>query len=364
MDAGRFDTIARSLTTGASRRRLLQSLSLSAAATLLPRSRAARALDAGNDPTAVPSGANTPTCTSGSDCPAGQVCVDRVCQVPGATGGADAPPGTDATPASATTTAAGGAEPTARAITTPEAGTTPEPAVAAISPDQALFAQIHSGVCGQLEASPAFSLLDITVAGGSTGTTTAGQPTAVPARFSTTVVDANLADLLDSPYSVDIRLTADDPATSIACGDVGGVVGGQASEGEIAIGLPTRNSSGYLGIAWLRDEGERMVVTAFVAPGQGGGTVADFAAAAPSIDETPDEASVVSDIEAGTVVVVTEEVNLRAAPSAEASVVGLLPQGQELIATAAPVNNWVAVRDPETDRPGYVSADYLALAEE
>ena len=56
MDAGRFDTIARSLTTGASRRRLLQSLSLSAAATLLPRSLAARALDAGNDPTAVPAG--------------------------------------------------------------------------------------------------------------------------------------------------------------------------------------------------------------------------------------------------------------------------------------------------------------------
>ncbi len=375
MDAGRFDTIARSLTTAASRRRLLQSLSLSAAATLLPRSLTARALDAGNEPTAVPVGSNAPTCESGSDCPPGQICVDRTCQLAGGTGGADAPPaGENATTTPAATTAAGGAEPTARAITTLEAGgadtgtvtasateapVTPA-AIIDIAPDQALFAQIHSGICGELDTDPAFALLDVTLDGGSTETETSGQPTAIPARFSTSVVDANLADLLDSPYAVDIRLTADDPETSIACGDIGGVLGGQAAEGEIALGLAARNSSGYAGIAWLRDEGERMVVSTFVAPGLGGGTVADFAAVAAVVEAR----SPVSGIAAGTVVQLTEEVNLRSAPSAEASIVGLLPEGQELVVAAAPVDNWVAVRDPVTDIPGYISADYLTVVDE
>ena len=367
MDARRFDALARALTTGASRRRLLQVLPGLAVGGLLPRAVAARAVDAG-DAVGCPTPVGGRGCTGGADCAVGEICVDGLCQ---AAAGAGAPPtNTVATTQGEEATAVPGdgvgtgqeATATPRAIESPTARAT---AVAAqISPNQALAAQLHEGVCGSLDATPAFPLIDIGAADGDATPAATDQPvgaaTALPARFSTTVIDANLADLLAAPYAIDVRLTADDPATSVACGDIGALPGVERPENELAIGLAGRGGSGYGGIAWLRDEGERTVVYVFVAQGLGG---TGGAAAAEVSEETAAETGDAPAFAAGISVVVTEDVNLRAAPSSEADVVGALPQGTELTVTAAPVDGWVPVRDPATGRPGYVNGDFVVLAE-
>jgi hypothetical protein len=367
MHGDRFDAFARVLTAGASRRRLLKTLPGLAMGSVLPWSTLPKALDAGNEP--VAQGGACPAgqpCNGAADCATGDVCVDGFCRsTVGTVGGQNTGAGATAAPTQAAAGTGGqtGAEPTARAITTPEAAQARTAVAAEVSPTIPLVAQIHTGVCGSLEASAAFPLVDI---GGGAGATpvasgqAVGAASAIPARYSTTVVDTKLADLLSSPFAIDVRLTGDDPATSVACGDIGGLGEGQRPAGELAIGLGTRGESGYDGIAWLREQGDRVVVTTFVAPNLSGATGSAFAVdAAAAVQPTEQPAPTFA---AGDAVVVTDDVNLRAAPSADASVVTLLPKGQQLTVTAKAVNGWVPVRDPATGRPGYVDADYLAAA--
>ena len=394
MDPRRFDALARTLTTGASRRRILQFLPGLAVGGLLGGAQAARALDAG-DVLACPTPVGGRACTGGADCLAGEICLNGVCQVSAAAGAQTG----DALPADQTaavgqgeTGAAEAAVPTAtpdggaveapgngvgtgqeatatpRTIGTPAADAAPTPtpatAVAAqLSPNQTLAVQLHEGVCGSLDATPAFPLIDIGAAAAGATPVTAGaadgQPTAIPARFSSTAVDVDLTTLLEAPYAVDVRLDADDPGTSVACGDVGAPAEVPRPENQLAIGLAERNGSGLSGVAWLSDEGERTVVYVFVAQGLSGA-----APASTEVDATDETAAgdlAAPAFAAGLGVVTTEEVNLRTAPSTEAAVVAVLPAGQPLTVTAAPVDGWVPVRDPATDQPGYVNAEFLAL---
>jgi len=416
MDAGRFDALARALATGASRRRLLQAVPGLAVAGVIPWSVAARALDGGDEPVTEPVGGAAP-CTGGADCATGEICLNGFCQIPdggsaaapaatepaggglpaGAsatapageaaaptpapTAAADSPDGVGAggrtggasqeTPAATDTDAdAGVAEPTARAITSPDGqggqtvDTTPTPtgttpAVAEISPDQPLAAQIHEGVCGALEGEPLFPLIDLGGGGASDATPVAddgsvGAESAIPARLSTSILNVTIADLLENPHAVDIRLTADDPASSIACGDIGAPDAGAA---QLAIGLVGQNGSGYAGIAYLQEQAERTVVTVFAAPGLGGAQTPGFAAPAPAA-ETPVPAAAPR-FAAGAVVSLTEAADLHSAPKSDASVLSRLAEGASLTVTAAPVDGWVPVRDRETDLPGYVEAQYL-----
>lgn len=412
MDAGRFDELARALSTSASRRRLLQALPGLAVGGAIPWSVASRALDAGNEPVTQPVGGGAP-CTGGADCAPGEICLNGYCQLPGG-GAATSPTSTPAadavaagdgaatatatasdeaaapadgrggggrtggasqeTPPVATASDTGVAEPTARAITdpngqggqtvdtTPTPTATTAPTVAEIAPDQPLAAQIHEGVCGSLGNDPAFPLIDLGGGGGSDATPvaddeTVGAESAVPARLSTSILNVTIADLLGSPYAVDIRVTADDPASSIACGDIGAL---DADPGQLAIGLVSQNGSGYAGIAYLQEQAERTVVTVFVAPGLGGAQTPGFAAPAPAAT-TPVPVETPPSFAAGAVVTLTDAVDLRSAPNRDASVLSRLAEGATLTVTAAAVDGWVPVRDRETDLPGYVEARYLTL---
>lgn len=422
MDGRRFDALARALTAGSSRRRLLQLVPGLAVGSLLPRAGSVRALD-GGDVVGCPTPTGGRACTGGADCAPGEICLNGFCATSAAAGSAgsgavaqptaSAPSGgaTTALPASGGTqsatevpAAADGGEATAvpeaadggeatvvpeaagggqeatstpRAVTTPD-GTggqdddpTPTPTLAAevatpATLNRPLATQLHEGVCGSLEATPAFPLIDIGAANDGGATPVAdgapdGQSTALPAGVSMTIVEITLSDLLSGPFAIDVRLDADDPESSIACGDVGAPSDVPRPDDALAIGLTTRNGSGAAGIAFLQDEGERVVVNVFVAPGlAGAGSVeqGEATAAAPT-----EAVAAAPGFAAGLTVVVTEEVNLRAAPSSDAAIVGALPAGQQLTVRAAQVEGWVPVSDPATGRPGYVSAEYLALAE-
>ncbi|HET7093401.1 MAG TPA: SH3 domain-containing protein, partial [Thermomicrobiales bacterium] len=206
--------------------------------------------------------------------------------------------------------------------------------------------------------------------------------------------------LVGADYAVDVRVDAADPATSIACGSIGGVLGGQISGTELAIGLRERNQSGNGGIAWFRQDNDRTVVNVFVAQGleEGaaiGGVLAPpaqptaAATSAPTTEATAEATTAtqaqaaltptVTVIEApsptpgaaaatpaaaanyqvGDHVVTTTDVNLRAAPNTDAAVVTILGTGADLEVTGAPQGDWIPVRDVATGRRGFVSAEFV-----
>jgi uncharacterized protein YraI len=65
---------------------------------------------------------------------------------------------------------------------------------------------------------------------------------------------------------------------------------------------------------------------------------------------------------AGTRVVTTIDVNLRAEPSEDAPVVTVLGQGVELEVTGAPENGWVPVLEPGSGQRGFVSDQFISVA--
>ena len=152
-------------------------------------------------------------------------------------------------------------------MTTPE--TTPVAGVGGlIQPGEPLPARIFSGRCGALGAEPAFQLIDVgSVEGVDEEQAPQGSLTAIPAEISTTVVNTTFADLLASEHAIDVRVDAADPATSIACGDIGGPVEAGAAGNELAVGLQERGQSAYSGIGMLQEEGDRTLVRVFLARG-------------------------------------------------------------------------------------------------
>ena len=335
MEAHRFDALARAVTVGAkaaSRRRLLQVLPGLAAGGIFPWLGSARALEGDAPPCPTPAPAGLPTAAGAADAPA-------------PTSAAAGSNGATATP---TTVAAGAGRPAQV-----------RPGQVQVRQDQALPAQIHAGVCGQIGADPAFPLIDVLTPGAGGGTPTAGAEfrglaSALAARVSATVVDVTLDDLLDSPHAIDVRVSGEDAATSVACGDIGGVLDGPLPGTELAVGLIERGGSGFSGIAWLRDEGERTLVYVFLAQGLTPVAASDAAADG---DTSPA-------FQQGTTVIVAEDgVNMRAAPTTDAEVVATLSQGEELTATGPAADGWVPVRDPRTGRRGYVAAEFLTVPE-
>jgi hypothetical protein len=245
-----------------------------------------------------------------------------------------------------------------------------------IQPGEPLPARIFAGRCGVLGAEPAFQLIDVgSVEGVEPDESPEGALTAIPAEFSTTVVNATLADLLAAEYAIDVRVDAADPATSIACGDIGGPVEAGADGNELAVGLQERGDSAYSGIGWLQEEADRTVVRVFLARGlspDDGVVVAQPAAEAP-VEEAPAEpveAEVaqaaatptigeIAPIGTGSRVVTTIDVNLRAEPSEEGAIVTILGQGVELEVTGAPENGWIPVVEPASGQRGFVSDQFV-----
>jgi hypothetical protein len=391
MDARSFDALTVSITSGArgaSRRRFLRGLAALAAVGLTPG--VARAFDGG--PAPLQPAVGSVACTSGADCAAGEICLNGGCaprQLTGAgtTGqaGQAAETALAAEPAGTTTATqpvAAGEAPDTTPVTPPE--TAPAAGVGGlIQPGEPLPARIYAGRCGSLGAEPAFQLIDVgAVEGIEEGEAPQGALTAIPAEFSTTVVNSPLADLLAAEFAIDVRVDDADPATSIACGDIGGPVESSPDGAELAVGLQERGQSAYSGIAWLQDEEERTLVRVFLARGLDEGDVATApqaapaeaaqpattATAAPAPAEAPQAAATptvgeISPLGAGTRVLTTIDVNLRADPAEDSDVVTILGQGVELEVTGAPVDGWVPVVEPGTGQAGFVSDQFVTIAQ-
>lgn len=337
MDARRFDGFSKAWSAGTSRRRVLKALPAVALGSIFPM--AARA-DGGVE----------------------------VVQPSGTTGAVGGTTTVEVTPV------AGSAAPET-VSTQPEA---PSGIGAQISPAQVLPARIYAGTCGQLGAEPAFQLIDIG-APGAQGTSTptspdpVGAPGAVPARSSTTIVDAMLGDLTASNYAIDIRIDAADPSTSIACGDIGGILGGAAPGTELALGLRQANASGYTGMAWLQEEGEQTIVNLFLAPGLATGGVGSATAPVtqtPATTTAPDEAETTDDADEtavdttsafapGSLVLTSADVNLRASPSLDAAIIAILGPGVQLEVTGETTDGWVPVVEVSTGRRGFVTDAFV-----
>src|ERR671912_1053006 len=268
MNARRFDALTVAMTSSAhraSRRRVLRGLAMLAAMGVSPG--IAKAFDGG--PVPVQPAVGGVACNSGRDCAGGEICLNGACAPrelsgTGTTGQLVGEPTTGEP-------AAPGAAPGTTPVTAPE--TAPPAGVGGlIQPGEPLPARIYAGRCGGLGAEPAFQLIDVgAVEGIEAGEAPQGALTAIPAEFSTTVVNAPLADLLGSEHAIDVRVDDADPATSIACGDIGGPIEAGTEGEELAVGLREQGQSAYSGIAWLQAEEERTLVRVFLARGLEGG---------------------------------------------------------------------------------------------
>jgi hypothetical protein len=380
MNARRFDTLTVAMTKGArraNRRSVLRGMAALAALGVAPS--AALAFDGGLAPGTAPVG--SVACLSGADCAAGEICLNGGC----------APRETVAATGTTGTTGTTGAGTTGQVTTGGEvAGTTPVavPTPAAggvgglIQPGEPLPARIFAGRCGALGAEPAFQLIDVgSVEGVEEDESPSGALTAIPAEFSTTVVNTSLDTLLAAEHAIDVRVDAADPATSIACGDVGGPVEAGTDGAQLAVGLQERGQSAYSGIAWLQQEADRTLVRVFLARGldeMDTATVAQPAAPevaaveTPVAEPTPAAAEVaqvagtpvigeLAPMGPGTQVVTSIDVNLRAEPSEDAPIITILGQGAVLEVTGAPENGWIPVLEPETGQRGFVSDQFVTI---
>jgi uncharacterized cupredoxin-like copper-binding protein len=149
-------------------------------------------------------------------------------------------------------------------------------------------AHIHQGTCDKLNPKPYLPLNDVRLGlpigtPNATPETMVGSGGAFPAETSvTTNVKTSLDDLLKNPYAINVHLSAQKIDTYIACGDIGGIRQGA----DLAIGLAQQNNSGYVGTAWVHDNGDGTVnvtvaiVRNLISAAQPSGTPAAGAAAA------------------------------------------------------------------------------------
>jgi hypothetical protein len=115
-------------------------------------------------------------------------------------------------------------------------------------------AHIHAGTCDAL-GEVVIPLSDVAVEAGEM----MGAAGAHPVEVSETIIaDVPFQDILDGGHAINVHLSADDIGTYIACGNIGGIVTSRESmdTNEVTIGLAELNDSGYVGTAWLGDNGE------------------------------------------------------------------------------------------------------------
>ena len=114
-------------------------------------------------------------------------------------------------------------------------------------------AHIHAGTCDEL-GEVVFPLTDVALPVGEMMGAEGGHPVEIS---DTNLPDVPLQTILDGQHAVNIHLSADEIGTYIACGNIGGIVDSRENgEGqEISVGLTDLNESGYVGVAWLGDDG-------------------------------------------------------------------------------------------------------------
>ncbi|HEY8448091.1 MAG TPA: SH3 domain-containing protein [Thermomicrobiales bacterium] len=205
----------------------------------------------------------------------------------------------------------------------------PSTAASALQPP--FEALITAGTCESPDESETFPLLDVTAEDD-----IVGAPTAAAVARSVTTVRVRLNDLVNRVHAIIVR-SEDDPSNIIACGEIGGL----RTDDDLTVGIRERNGSNYTGTAWLRGSNGSTLVYVFL--GRGLSTVETAAATR------------------GTKVATTEDVNLRAEPSAQAGIIGVIPAGTELTVTGTNQGEWIPVENPETGDTGWVSARYLVI---
>jgi plastocyanin len=132
-------------------------------------------------------------------------------------------------------------------------------------------AHIHAGSCpapGDVVAPLSDVSFDMNVDGSATaGAAPVGQASAIPVEASVTTVPLALADIVAGQHAINVHASADDLATYIACGDIGGTTIGAS---DLPIGLGELNDSGASGVAWLHDNGDgTTTVSVFIVPPAG-----------------------------------------------------------------------------------------------
>jgi hypothetical protein len=148
-------------------------------------------------------------------------------------------------------------------------------------------AHVHAGSCAE-PGDVAFPLADAGYGLPGVADSEASPPAvaqlgpagAQAAMASVTTIEATLDELVAEPHAIDAHRAepGDEAGTRIACGVVGGISAGD----DLFFGLAEVNGSNYVGIAWLRDNGDGTTsITLFLASGlvQGGGTAGGSEAA-------------------------------------------------------------------------------------
>ncbi len=136
---------------------------------------------------------------------------------------------------------------------------------AAVQPESAASARPVSLINGSCDepGSVAEALLEATLPVGERQ----GSERAVVAETSFTRISLTVSDLMNAPYAVTIAESFDNPATTIACADIGGI---PDEIGGYVLTVSERENSGYSGIIYLAEEeatGEANI-SVFVAPMQ------------------------------------------------------------------------------------------------
>lgn len=117
---------------------------------------------------------------------------------------------------------------------------------------------IHSGTCDQL-GDVVVPLSDVSIPAEDT---IQGPASAHQVKFSETVVDMPLQEIIDGGHAINVHKSAEEIDVYIACGDIGGaVVTDEGGRTELIIGLGELNNSGHSGVAWLGSDGDKTEVS-------------------------------------------------------------------------------------------------------
>lgn len=110
-------------------------------------------------------------------------------------------------------------------------------------------AHIHAGSC----PAPGDVVAPLTDVGASMDGEMMGQATYLPVQSSTTTVELGLADILSGTHAIVVHASAEDMATYVLCGDLGGAPMGGTS---LAVGLSPVADPSFHGVATLVDGGD------------------------------------------------------------------------------------------------------------
>lgn len=80
-----------------------------------------------------------------------------------------------------------------------------------------------------------------------------GSEGGIPVEYSSTTLPVALSQILTGQFIVDVKLSEDNQAESVACGEIGGLMLGTS---DLPLGLAPIGESGHYGTAWLHDNGD------------------------------------------------------------------------------------------------------------